>query len=86
MCRWFRVKNVIFKQGIFQGDALSPLEFVLALTPLSLILRNSKGAYEFSGSKVKIIHLLFMNDLKLYSRNEKEFDSLVQAIRILVKI
>ena len=48
--------------------------FVLALMPLSLILRNAKAAYDFSGSKEKINHLLFMDDLKLYSRSEKELD------------
>ena len=56
--------------------------FVLALIPLSLILRKAKEAYEFSGSKEKINHLLFMGDLKLYSRNEKELDSLVQTIHV----
>ena len=43
------------------------LVFVLALIPLSLILRKAKAAYEFSESKEKINHLLFMDDLKLYS-------------------
>ena len=41
--------------------------FVLALILLGLILRNAKAAYEFSENKMKINHLLFMNDLKLYS-------------------
>ena len=57
--------KVEIKQGIFQGDSLSPLVFVLALIPLSLILRKTKAAYEFSESKKKINHLLFMDDLKL---------------------
>ena len=57
--------KVEIKQGIFQGDFLSPLVFVLALIPLSLILRKVKAAYEFSESKKKINHLLFMDDLKL---------------------
>ena len=56
--------------------------FVLALIPLSLILRKAKAAYEFSGSKEKINHLLFKDDLKLYSCNEKGFDLLVQAIHV----
>ena len=59
--------------------------FVLALIPLSLIFRKVKSAYEFSGSKEKINHLLFMDHLKLYSRNEKELGSLLQAIRIFSK-
>ena len=56
--------------------------FVLALIPLSLILRKAKAAYEFSESKEKIDHLLFMDDLKLYSQSEKGLDSLVQTVRV----
>ena len=59
--------------------------FVLALIPLSWFLRKAKAAHEFSGSKENIKHLLLMDDLKLYSRNEKELDSLVQTIRIFSK-
>ena len=59
--------------------------FVLALIPLSLILRKAKAAYEFSGSKEMINHLLFMDDLNLYSHNEKELDYLVQTICIFSK-
>ena len=63
--------EVEIKRGIFQGDSLSPLVFVLALIPVSLILRKTKTAYRFSERKEKINHLLFMDDLKLYSRSEK---------------
>ena len=74
--------EVEIKWGIFQGDSLSPLVFVLALIPLSLILRKTKAAYEFSESKEKINGLLFMDDFKLYSRSEKRLDSLVQIVRL----
>ena len=43
--------EVEIKRDIFQGDSLSPLVFVLALIPLSLILRKTKVAYEFSERK-----------------------------------
>ena len=59
--------EVEIKRGIFQGDSLFPLVFVLALIPLGLILRKAKAAYEFSESQEKINHLLFMDDWKLYS-------------------
>ena len=39
--------EVEIKRDIFQGDSLSPLVFVLALIPSSLILRKAKAAYEF---------------------------------------
>ena len=74
--------EVEIKHGIFQGDSLSPLVFVLALIPLSLILRKAKAAYDFSESKEKINHLLLMDDLKLYSRSEKGLDSLVQTVHV----
>ena len=49
--------EVEIKRGIFQGDTLSPLVFVLGLVPLSLILRKAKAAFKFSESKEKINHL-----------------------------
>ena len=58
---------------------------VLALISSSLILRKAKTAYAFSESKEKINHLLFMDDLKLYSRSEKRLDSLVQTVRIFIE-
>ena len=54
--------------------------FALALIPLSLILTKVKAAYEFSESKEKINHLLFMDDLKLYSQSERGLDSLLQTV------
>ena len=39
--------EVGIKRGIFHRDSLSPLVFVLALIPSSLILRKAKAAYAF---------------------------------------
>ena len=52
---------------------------------LSLILRKANIAYEFSENKEKINHLLFMHDLKLYSRSEKALNSLVQTASVFSK-
>ena len=47
-----------------------------------MILRKAKAAYELLESKEKINHLLFTDDLKLYSQSEKGLDSLLQAARV----
>ena len=77
--------EVNIKRGIFQGDSLSPLLFVISLIPLTHVLRASKPGYEVSNNKEKINHLLYMDDLKLYGKNEKEINSLVQTVRIFSK-
>ena len=62
-----KLEEIDIEQSIFQGDSLFPLVFVLVSIPYSLIFRKAKIAYELSGSKEKINHLLFIDDLKLYS-------------------
>ena len=74
--------EVEVKRGVFQGDSLSSLVFLLALISLRLILRKAKASYEFSENKEKLDHLLFMDDLKLYSRSDKGLDSLIQTVHI----
>ena len=81
-CANQQLEEVNIKRGIFQGDALSPLLFVVAMIPLTHVLRKIKSGYEFTKSKKKINHLLYMDDLKLYAKNEKELDSLVQTVRV----
>ena len=73
--------RVDIKQGIFHGDSLSPLLFVLSYS-IDLILHKSESAYKFSSTKEKINHFLFMDDLKLYANNKKGLDSLVHTERI----
>ena len=61
--------SVEIRRGIFQGDSLSPLLFVLCMIPLSLILRKVKFHYEFGDKKLRMNHLLFIDDLKLFAKS-----------------
>ena len=63
---------VTIQRGIFQGDCLSPLLFVVCLLPMSIILRKCKAGYQLERGKTKINHLLFMDDLKLFAKDENE--------------
>ena len=58
--------------GIFQGDSLSPLIFVICMIPLSLLLRKVKISYEWGREQFKLNHLLFMDDLKLLGKSDNQ--------------
>ena len=73
--------KVVIKRGIFQGDSFSPLLFVMAMIPLTVLLRKIEAGYRFSGSRDKVNHLLFMDDLKLYGKDEEELDLLVSKVK-----
>lgn len=77
--------QVKIKRGIFQGDSLSPLLFVMALIPLSTVLRKTGMGYQTSKSATKISHLLYMDDLKLYAKSDNELESLLNTVRIFSK-
>ena len=77
--------QVNIRRGILQGDSLSPLLFIISLIPLTMILNKTKHGYQFSTNGQRINHLLYMDDLKLYSRTEKELNSLAETVRIFSK-
>ena len=62
--------NIRIRRGIFQGYCLSPLFFVVALIPMSLILSKMKIGYDLGDGRGKVNHLLFMDDLKLFAQND----------------
>ena len=78
-----RPGKVNIRRGIFQGDSLSSLLFVVALIPVTIILRTLKQGYSFGKGKERLNHLLFMDDLKLYVSNDNKIDSLVKVVKIV---
>ena len=74
MWRYGKLARVNIQRGIFQGDTLSPLLFVIGLIPLSHVLRKVNKGY-----------LLFMDNLKLYGNSEKEAERLTNTVRIFSK-
>ena len=68
-----------YLRGIFQGDSLSVLLFILAVNPLSFLLNKLKGYKMGSSSNrnTNIIHSFFVDALKLYASNLQEATNLL---------
>ena len=77
-----KLGKVNIRRGIFQGDSLSPLLFVVALIPVTIILRTLKQGYSFGKGKERLNHILFMDDLKLCGSND-EIGSLMKVVKIM---
>ena len=58
------------QKGIFQGDVLSSLIFVIAMRSLSHIFWKCIGGYKPPTSQEKIKHQLYMDEIKPFSKNE----------------
>ena len=73
--------KVIIKRGIFQGDRLLPLLFVIYMILLTHALCKAKARYNLGGGE-KINHLLFTYDLKLCGKSESEIKGLWSIVEV----
>ena len=78
-----KLGTVKTRRDIFQGDSLSSLLIVLALIPMSLVLREIKAGYQLGDLQGKVNYLLFMDELKLYGQGKKQIQTLVCTVRII---
>ena len=49
---------------------------------LNHILRKCAAGYKLSRSQEKINHLMYMDDIRLFAKNEKELETLIYAVKI----
>ena len=52
------------------------------MVPLTWFLRRAKSGYEWGNKGLRLNHLLFMDDLKLFSKSKNQIDSLIQTVHI----
>ena len=57
--------------------------FVLSTVPLPLILRGVNACYEWGKKEYKLNYLLFVDDLKLFSKIEEQMGTLVRTVHVL---
>ena len=58
------------------------LIFIIAMMPLNHILRKFATGYKLSRLQEKINHLIYMDDIKLLAKNERELETIKHASRI----
>ena len=70
------------QRGIFEGDELSPLLFVITMIPFNQLFRKCPDGYKLHESQENINRLMYVDDIKLFVKNEKELETLIQRVRI----
>ena len=74
-----KLAEVKIQRGIFQGDVLPPLLFIIAMMPLNHILSKcTSNCYKLTKSQEKINCPMHTEDIKLFAKNEKEQETLIQ--------
>ena len=52
------------------------------MMPLNYIHRKCTGGFKFTKSQEKINHLMYMDDKKVFAKNERKLETLIRTIRI----
>ena len=74
--------EVEIKRGNLSRRFFIPFSICFSIDSIKFDLKKGEcNIYEFSESR----EILFMDDLKLYSRSEKELDSLIQTVCVFSK-
>eukprot|EP00116_Pleurobrachia_bachei_P000806 sb/3461068/ len=78
--------KIHIKRGLFQGDAVSPIHFIIGLIPLSLLLTAEGRGYTIAepdtqteDEDININHRLYMDDLKLYANSRENLQHLLEV-------
>ena len=71
---------------IFQGDSRSPLRLcVAALIPSTKELNRADCGYLLHGRERKIIHLLYMDDMKVLGRRQDHLEKEIKIVKAISK-
>ena len=68
--------EVKIQRDMFNGNTLSTLVFVIAMKPLNHIFSICTRGNKLHKSQKKINHLMYMDDSKLFDKNEKRIGNL----------
>ncbi|CAK1586644.1 unnamed protein product [Parnassius mnemosyne] len=73
--------HIRIRMGILQGNCLSPISFCLSLNPLSTLLGGSGRGFQLRKGGIKVTHLFYMDDLKLFASSRSHLMELLNITR-----
>ena len=69
------------KRGILQGDSFVVKLFILCHDPIAWAIRGHEGYQLTHDRTMKITHLLFVDDLKLYAKSENKISVVTKKVK-----
>ena len=79
---FFQHREVDIRRGIFQGDSLSHLLFIMALMPLSTILNTTNKGFCLNKADLVLNYFLYLDNLKLFAKTRSDLESLVSTVKL----
>ncbi|MEG0619338.1 MAG: reverse transcriptase family protein, partial [Bacilli bacterium] len=83
------ISEIYPQRGILQGDSLSPLLFIIYINEFSKKLNESNYKINISNTDsqetYQINHLTFIDDIKIFAKDEKILEKLVEQSKIILK-
>ena len=77
---------ISFLKGIFQGNSLSVILFILSVNLLSHLLKQLKGYAAGNERNINITHNFFMNEHKLYAGTTNNLKKLLNIVTTFSKV
>ena len=77
--------DIKYEKGIFQGDSLSVILFVLSVNPLSHLLKKLKGYAAGPDKSINVTHNFFVDDLKLFGSSQVNINKMLDLVTVFSK-
>ena len=77
--------RIYLKKAFLLGDSLCPRLFTIYLNPLAWKIRTMKGYTLSKPTQVKIMQLMFIDDIKLFTANERELYPALKEVKLSFK-
>ena len=78
-------ERIRFSKGLPQGDALCPRLFTISINPLAWKLRASEGYRLSRPISQKVMDLLYIDDLKIYTASQGKLEVLMSDARMAME-